>query len=158
MAAAQLATYFGAEVTGVCSTSKIELVSSLGIDKVIDYTKEDFTRNGRTYDVIFDTVGKSSVSRSKRSLKKNGYYIFATFGLPKLIRMLWLSKAGRKNVVFGLVEESSEELFFLKELIEAGNFKSAIDRNYRLEQIAEAHRYVETGQKKGNVVITLNHI
>ena len=156
--AVQLAKHhFGAEVTGVCSTSKIEYVKSLGADQVIDYTKEDFTKNGQTYDVIFDTVGKSSVFRGSRSLKKEGFYLFATFGLPKLFPILWLNLTSNQKVILGLVEESSEELTFLKELIEGGKIKTLIDRRYPLEQAAEAHRYVETGQKKGHVVLTLDH-
>jgi len=155
--AVQLAKYFGAEVTGVCSTTKLELVKSLGADKVIDYTKEDFTKNGQSYDIIFDTVGKSSVSGCKRSLKKKGFYLFTTFGLPKLVQILWLSMTSSKKVIFGLLKERTEDLIFLKELIEAGKIKAVIDRRYPLEQMAEAHRYVETGHKKGNVVITLEH-
>jgi len=156
-AAVQLAKYFGAEVTGVCSSTKLELVKSLGADKVIDYTKEDFTKSGQTYDIIFDTVGKSSISGCKRSLKKKGFYLLTTFGLPKLIQVLWLSMTSSKKVIIGMVKERAEDLIFLKELIEAGKIKSAIDKRYPLEQTAEAHRYVETGQKKGNVVITLEH-
>jgi len=156
-AAVQLAKHFGAEVTGVCSTTKLELVKSLGADKVIDYTKEDFTKSGQTYDIIFDTVGESSISGCKSSLKKNGFYLFTTFGLPKLVQILWLSMTSSKKVIFGLLKERTEDLIFLKELIEAGKIKSVIDRRYPLEQIAEAHRYVETGHKKGNVVITLEH-
>ncbi len=156
-AAVQLAKYFGAEVTGVCSTTNLELVKSLGADKVIDYTKEDFTKSGQTYDIIFDTVGKSSVSGCKRSLKKKGFYLLTTFGLPKLVQVLWLSMTSSKKVIIGMVKERAEDLIFLKELIEAGKIKSAIDKRYPLEQTAEAHRYVETGQKKGNVVITVEH-
>ncbi len=155
--AVQLAKYFGAEVTGVCSTTKLELVKSLGADTVIDYTKEDFTKNGQTYDIIFDTAGKTSVSRSKRSLKEKGFYLFATFGLPMLVQVLWLSMSSSKKVIFGILKERTEDLIFLKELIEAGKIKSVIDRRYPLEQTAEAHRYVETGHKKGNVVITVEH-
>jgi NADPH:quinone reductase-like Zn-dependent oxidoreductase len=155
--AVQLAKYFGAEVTGVCSTPKLELVKSLGADKTIDYTKEDFTKNGQTYDIIFDTVGKTSVSRSKRSLNKKGFYLFATFGLPMLVQVLWLSMTSSKKTFFGVLKERTEDLIFLKELIEAGKIKSVIDRRYPLEQTAEAHRYVEKGHKKGNVVITLEH-
>jgi NADPH:quinone reductase-like Zn-dependent oxidoreductase len=155
--AVQLAKYFGAEVTGVCSTTKVEFVESLGADKVIDYTKEDFTKSGWTYDIIFDTVGKSSVSGCKRSLKKNGFYLLTTFGLPKLVQILWLSMTSSKKVFMGTLKEKAEDLIFLKELIEAGKIKSVIDRSYPLEQIAEAHRYVETWNKKGNVVITVEH-
>ncbi len=115
--AVQLAKYFGAEVTGVCSTPKLEFVKSLGADKEIDYTKEDFTKNGQTYDIIFDTVGKTSVSRSLRSLKEKGLYIFATFGLSMLIRALWLTRKSSKRAIFGIIEERAEPLNFLKELI-----------------------------------------
>ncbi|MFC1982786.1 NAD(P)-dependent alcohol dehydrogenase [Chloroflexota bacterium] len=153
--AVQLAKYFGTEVTGVCSTAKVEYVKSLGADKVIDYTKEDFSKSGRTYDIIFDTVGKSPVSGCRRSLKKNGFYLLTTFGLPKLAQILWLSMTSSKKVFMGTLKERAEDLIFLKELIEAGKIKSVIDRTYPLEQIAEAHRYVETGHKKGHVVITL---
>jgi NADPH:quinone reductase-like Zn-dependent oxidoreductase len=153
MYAIQLAKHYGAEVTGVCSTPKVEMVKSLGADMVIDYTKEDFTKNAQTYDIIFDTVGKTSVSRSLRSLKEKGMYIFATFGLAMLIRALWLTRRSSKRAIFGVIEESTEDLIFLKELIEAGVIKPVIDRSYPLEQTVEAHRYVETGQKKGSVVI-----
>ena len=156
--AVQLAKHhFGAEVTGVCSTSKIEYVKSLGADQVIDYTKEDFTKSGQTYDVILDTIGKSSVLRSSRSLKKEGFYLFTTFGLPKLFPILWLNLTSSQKVILGLVEESSEELTFLKELIEEGKIRPVIDRRFPLDQAAEAHRYVEAGQKKGQVVITVAH-
>jgi NADPH:quinone reductase-like Zn-dependent oxidoreductase len=115
----QLARDFGVEVTGVCSTSKLELVKSLGADKVIDYTKEDFTKSGQTYDIIFDTVGKNSVSGCKRLLKKKGFYLFATFGLPKLVQILWLSMTSSRKVISGVLKERTEDLIFLKELIEA---------------------------------------
>jgi len=155
--AVQLAKYFGAEVTGVCSTTNLELVKSLGADKVIDYTKEDFTKSGQTYDIIFDTVGKTSFSRCKSSLKQKGFYLSAVTGLPLLVQMLWTSMIGSKKVIGGVTNERTEDLIFLKELIEAGKIKSVIDRRYPLEQIAEAHRYVDKGHKKGNVVITLEH-
>jgi len=155
--AVQLAKHFGAEITGVCSTTKLELVKSLGADKLIDYTQEDFTKSGEIYDIIFDTVGKSSVLRSKRSLKKEGLYLFTTFGLPKLFPMLWLSMTSSKKAIIGVIEDRAEELIFLKELIEAGKITSVIDRRYPLEQAAEAHRYVESGHKKGQVVITVEH-
>ncbi|MFC2068150.1 NAD(P)-dependent alcohol dehydrogenase [Chloroflexota bacterium] len=153
--AVQLAKYFGAEVTGVCSTTKVEFVESLGCDKVIDYTKDDFTKSGQTFDIIFDTVGKSSVSGCKSSLKKNGFYLLTTFGLPKLVQILWLSMTSSKKVFMGTLKERAEDLIFLKELIEAGKIRSVIDRSYPMEQITEAHRYVETWNKKGNVVITI---
>ncbi|MFW9996322.1 MAG: NAD(P)-dependent alcohol dehydrogenase [Candidatus Odinarchaeota archaeon] len=155
--AVQLAKHFGAEVTGTCSTSKLEMVKSLGADKVIDYTKEEFIKSGEIYDVILDTMGKSSVRRSRKSLKKEGFYIFTTFGLPKLLGILiWLKLTSHKKVIIGLVEENANELVFLKELVEAGELKPVIDRQYPLEQAAEAHRYVETGQKKGQVVISID--
>jgi len=154
--AVQLAKYFGTEVTGVCSTTNLELVKSLGADKVIDYTKEDFTKSGQTYDIIFDTVGKTSFSRCKRSLKKKGFYLFAVMDFPQLVQMLRTSIIGSKKVIGGIAAGvSTEDVIFLKELIEAGKIKSVIDRRYSLEQTAEAHRYVEKGHKKGNVVITL---
>jgi len=158
-AAVQLAKYFGAEVTGVCSTTNLELVKSLGADKVIDYTKEDFTKSGETYDVIFDAVGKSSFSRCKGSLKHRGVYLTTVPTLTTFPQMLWTSMIGSKKAIFGAASRSwsSEDLIFLKELIEAGKIKSVIDRRYPLEQIAEAHSYVAKGHKKGNVVITVEH-
>ena len=160
--AVQLAKYFGAEVTGVCSTTNLELVKSLGADKVIDYTKEDFTTTGQTYDLIFDAVGKSSFSRCKGSLTQRGVYL-TTVPTPAIIpQMLWTSKIGSKRAIIAFTglrpaSEKTKDLLFLKELIEAGKIKSVIDRRYPLEQIAEAHSYVEKGHKKGNVVITLEH-
>jgi NADPH:quinone reductase-like Zn-dependent oxidoreductase len=155
--AVQLAKYFGAEVTGVCSTTNLEMVRSLGADKVIDYTKEDFTKSGEAYDIIFDTVGKTSFSRCKNSLEKNGRYIITVFDIPQIIQMLWTSVTGSKKVICAIASEKKENLIFLKELVEAGKIKSTIDRRYPFEQTAEAHRYAEKGHKKGNVVITLDH-
>ena len=155
--AVQLAKFFGAEVTGVCSTEKVELVKSLGADRVIDYKKEDFTKSDDKYDVIFDTVGKSPFSGSRKSLKKNGYYIFTTFGLPKLLRIPWLHLTSSKRAIIGLLDPKSEDLIYLKELIEAGKLKSIIDKRFPLEQAAEAHSYIEKGLKKGSVVLTIDH-
>ena len=154
--AVQLAHYFGAEVTGVCSGANVELVKSLGADHVIDYTREDFTRSGETYDIIFDTVGKSSFARCKRALKPNGCYL-PTTGLQNNFLMLWTSLRDGKKVISGMSIEKNESLRFLKDLIEAGKIKPVLDRCYPLEQIAEAHQYVEKGHKKGNVVITVAH-
>jgi NADPH:quinone reductase-like Zn-dependent oxidoreductase len=155
--AVQLAKYFGAEVTGVCSAKNVELVKSLGADQVIDYTKEDFTQTGQTYDVIFDAVGKSSFSRCKSSLKENGVYLDTVPKLGTLLQMLWTSKIGSKKVKLEGAPAKIENLRYLKELIEAGMLKTVIDRRYSLEQTAEAFRYVESGHKKGNVVITVEH-
>ncbi len=160
-AAVQLAKYYGAEVTGVCSTTNLEWVKSLGADQVIDYTREDFTENGKTYDIIFDTVGKRSFSECKGSLTDEGIYL-ATVPTPVImLQALWSAKSGSKKVKFAAAglrsaSEKVKDLVFLAELIEAGKIKPVIDRVYSLEQIAEAHRYVEKGHKKGNVVITLN--
>ena len=154
-AAVQLAKHFGAEVTGVCSTANLELVKSLGADHVIDYTKEDFTKNGQTYDVIFETVGKSSFSKNISSLKEGGIYLGGSAGMSEMMQMQWASMRGGKRVAFGPAPEHKEDLVFLKELIEAGELKAVIDRRFPLPQTAEAHRYAEKGHKKGNVVITV---
>ena len=154
-AAVQLARHFGADVTGVCSTANVELVRSLGATHVIDYTKEDFTRNGETYDVIVDTVGTAPFSRSKDSLKEGGRLLQVLGGLPDMLRIPWVSMTSSKKIIAGPATERAEDLRFLAELAQAGEFKPVIDRRYPFEQIAEAHRYVDTGRKKGNVVITL---
>ncbi len=155
--AVQFAKYYGAEVTGVCSTTNLAMVKSLGADKVIDYTKEDFTRNGETYDLIFDAAGKTTFSRCKSSLKQKGVFLPVLPGLTDLVLILWTSMIGSKKVKGGSAPERVEDLNFLKELIEAGKLRSVIDRSYPLEQTAEAFRYVEKGHKKGNVVITVAH-
>jgi NADPH:quinone reductase-like Zn-dependent oxidoreductase len=153
----QLAKQYGAEVTGVDKTGKLEMLRSIGADHVIDYTQEDFTKNGQTYDVILDTIGKSSFSGSIRSLKENGTYLNANPGLLGRLRKRWTSKKSSKRVIPWTAGYTTNNLLALKELIEAGTIKAIIDRRYPLEQIAEAHRYVETGQKKGNVVISVEH-
>jgi NADPH:quinone reductase-like Zn-dependent oxidoreductase len=153
--AVQLARRYGAEVTGVDKTGKLEMLRSIGADHVIDYTQEDFTKSGQTYDVIFDTVGKSSFSGSLRSLKENGTYLNANPGLLGGVRRRWTSKRSNKRVIPWTAGYSANNLLALKELIEAGTIRAIIDRRFPLEQIAEAHRYVETGHKKGNVVITV---
>lgn len=153
--AVQIAKYFGAIVTGVCSTSNLEMVKSLGADKVIDYTKEDFTKCGEKYDVIFEAVDKSSFSACVKALKIDGTYINVTTPLPSM-RMLWTKLTSSKKLVTGQNSpETAEDLNFLKELVEAGVIKVVIDRSYTLEQIVEAHNYVDKGHKKGNVVITV---
>ena len=155
-AAIQIAKHFGAEVTGVCSTTNIELVKSLGADKVIDYTNEDFTQSGQTYDIIFDTTGKSPFSGCLKSLKQNGIYLRAVhMALSSVVRGLWTSMTSSRKVIGGVATELKENLVFLKELVEAGKLKPVIDRRYPFEQIAEAHKYVDKGHKKGNVAITV---
>ena len=154
--AVQLAKYLEAEVTGVCSTSNVELVKSLGADKVIDYTKEDFTKGGELYDIVFDTVGKVSFSRCKNSLRQNGRCLLAVAGLPEFFQVLRTSIIGKKKAVAGVAPFKKKDLVFVKGLIEAGQIRSVIDRRYPLEQTAEAHRYVDKGHKKGSVVITFD--
>jgi NADPH:quinone reductase-like Zn-dependent oxidoreductase len=156
-AAVQLAKYFGAEVTGVCSTPRLEFVKALGADKVLDYTMEDFTSNGETYDLIFDIPGKSSFSRCKNSLKSNGILLLASFKMKQLMQMLWTSMRGGKKVICALSSENQEDLVFIKNLVEQGKIKSILDRCYPLEKTAEAHRYAEQGFKTGGVIITIEN-
>ena len=156
--AVQLAKHFGAEVTGVCSTANLEMVKSLGADKVIDYTKEDYAESGDSYDLILDTVGKTSFSHGKRSLKKNGVFLPVVMNLTELVQIVWTSMRGGKKVKGGVAGERVEDLEFFKELFEKGELKPVIDRSYPLEQTVEAFRYVENGHKKGNVAITVEHI
>jgi len=157
-AAVQIAKNFEADVTGVCGTPRLEFVKSLGADKVIDYTQEDFTQGGETYDLIFDVLGKGSFARSKNSLSPNGRYLFASFKMKQLFQMLWTSITGSsKKVICAIAPGSTEDLIAVKALIEAGKIKTIIDKSFPMEQAAEAHRYVETGQKKGHVVITAEH-
>ena len=154
-AAVQIAKHFGAVVTGVCSTANIELVRSLGANHVIDYTKEDFTKNGEAYDVIVDTAGTAPFSRSKVSLKERGRLLLVLGRLPDMLQIPWVSMTSSKKIIAGPAAEHAEDLHFLAKLAEMGEFKPVIDRRYPFEQIAEAHSYVDTGRKKGNVVITL---
>ncbi|MBI5679617.1 MAG: NAD(P)-dependent alcohol dehydrogenase [Methanobacterium sp.] len=153
--AVQLAKYFGAEVTGVCSTTNIDLVKSMGADNVIDYTKEDFSKNGEIYDVILDTVGKASLSDCMRSLKEEGTYLQVVATPAVSIQMEWNGLTSSKTLIGGTAIPQTENLLFLKELVEAEKIKPVIDRTYTLEQIIDAHRYVDQGHKKGNVVITV---
>lgn len=159
-AAVQLGKYYGASVTGVCSTANLDWVKSLGADHVIDYTREDFTESSRTYDIILDTVGKLSFSRCKGSLTDKGIYLTTVPTPAIMLQALWPAKGGSKKVRFvaaGLrpAREKIKDLVFLTKLIEAGKIKPVIDRCYPLTQIAEAHRYVEKGHKKGNIVLTV---
>jgi NADPH:quinone reductase-like Zn-dependent oxidoreductase len=155
-AAVQLARHFGADVTGVCSTRNLDLVKSLGADRVIDYTREDVTKKGETYDLIFDTVvGKVSFARFRDSLKPNGLYLAVAGGPKEMLQSVWTSIVGGKKVIAGSPGETKESMEFLKELMEAGKLKAFIDRCYPLEETAEAHRYVDTGRKRGSVVISV---
>jgi NADPH:quinone reductase-like Zn-dependent oxidoreductase len=155
-AGVQLAKYFGADVTAVCNTKNLELVRSLGADSVIDYTKEDFTRKGQTYDVILDAVGKLSFRRNRASLEPNGIFL-PTDGLANLIWALLTRRTRGKKVLFQIPpRQTKQDVVFLKELIEAGKYRPVIDRRYRLEDVIEATRYVETEQKTGNVVLTVS--
>jgi NADPH:quinone reductase-like Zn-dependent oxidoreductase len=155
-AGVQLAKYFGADVTAVCNGKNFELVRSLGADAVIDYTQEDFTRNGRTYDVIFDSVGNQSFTRCQGSLKRGGAYV-ATDHLHNLVLAWWTARIGDKRVLFPIPPRfTKQDVVFLKDLIEAGKYRAVIDRRYPLEQVVEATRYVETKQKVGNVVLMIS--
>ncbi len=153
--AVQLAKSYGAEVTAVDSTGKLDMLRSIGADHVVDYTREDFTQSGETYDVIYDVVGKGSFSGSVQSLKPNGRFLLGNAGLPQIIRGRWVGLSSSKKVIMGTANHNIQDLTQLKALIEAGKIKAVIDRRYPLEQMAEAHRYVESDQKKGNVVITI---
>ena len=154
--AIQLAKNYGAEVTAVDSTAKLDMLRSIGADHVVDYTQEDFTKSGEIYDVIFDVVGKISFSRSEKSLKQNGIYLLAN-PVSQMVQALWTRMTSDKKVIMQTATGTTADLVFLRELVEAGKIRTVIDRTYPLEQIVEAHRYVETGQKAGNVVITVGH-
>jgi NADPH:quinone reductase-like Zn-dependent oxidoreductase len=153
--AVQLAKYFGAEVTGVCSTKNLDLVKSLGADFVVDYRKEDFTKQGKVCDIIFDTLGKSRYKDCKKILKKDGHYLLTVFGYTQIFQMLRTSLVGKRKVVCGICKETKENLKYLRELAEDGVLKPVIDQTFKLDQIRQAHTYVEKGHKKGNVVISM---
>jgi NADPH:quinone reductase-like Zn-dependent oxidoreductase len=155
--AVQIARTIGAETTCVDSAEKLDMLRSIGADHVIDYTREDFTRNGETYDVIIDVIGKSPFSRSLRSLKPNGRYVLGNPSLSARIRARWTPMTSGKKAIVATARHKAEYYSFLQELIEAGKLRSIIDRRYPLEQLVEAHRYVDTGRKKGNVVIAVEH-
>lgn len=159
--AIQLATYFGAEVTAVCSASNADLVKELGADKVIDYNQTDFTQTDAPYDLIFDTVGKSTFPACKAALTENGVYLSPVLGLPLLLQMMWTSKLSRRKARFSAtgmlpVNELRKMLAELLDIMEAGNLKLVMDRHYPLHQAAEAHQYVEQGHKRGNVTLSIN--
>ena len=154
--AIQLAKYYGAEVTAVDSTAKLDMLRSIGADQVVDYTQEDFTKRGEIYDVIFDVIGKMSFSRSEKSIKQNGTYLLAN-PVSQMVQGLWTRMTSSKKVIMETSSGTIADLIFLRELIEAGKLKTVIDRSYPLEQIVEAHRYVDKGHKKGHVVITVEH-
>jgi NADPH:quinone reductase-like Zn-dependent oxidoreductase len=153
-AAVQLAKHFGATVTGVCSTRRLAYVKSLGADKVIDYTREDFTRSGETYDLIFDVLGRSSFEKCKSSLNENGPYLLASFKGRQLLQML-LTRNSSKKVICALSGETLDDLLFIKTLIESSELKTIIDRRFPLDKTADAHRYMEAGEKRGCVIITI---
>jgi NADPH:quinone reductase-like Zn-dependent oxidoreductase len=154
-AAVQIAKHLGAEVTGVCGTPRLDYVKALGVDHVIDYTREDFTQNGETYDFIFDIMGKSSFERCKNSLKENGCYLLASFKLKQVFQMLRMARGGGKRVICALAMDNPADMPVIKDLAEAGKLRTIIDKRFPLEQTAEAHRYYESGDRKGVVLITV---
>jgi NADPH:quinone reductase-like Zn-dependent oxidoreductase len=156
-AGVQLAKHFGATVTAVCSGANVELVRSLGADKVIDYTRDDFTRNGNTYDLIFDVVGAMTFDGCRNSLKPNGVFLQNIMELSDIVRALWTSITSRKKIKGGVAINNLQRMNSIVELVRAGTLKPVIDRSYPLERISEAFKYVEQGHKKGNVVITVEH-
>lgn len=152
-AAVQLAKHYGAEVTGVCGTARMEMVKALGADHVVDYSQEDFTQNGETYDLILDVLNKSSFDKCKHSLNSGGIYLLASFKFKQLRQMLWTSFFGDKKVICALSDESLDDMLAIKDLVDTGAIKAVIDRCYPIEQAAEAHRYIEAGHKRGSVVL-----
>ncbi len=154
--ALQLAKHYGAEVTGVCGTARVEMVKALGADHVIDYTQEDFTQNGETYDLILDVIRKTSFGECKDSLTSNGIYLLASFKMKQLFQMLWTSLFSRKKVICALASESTENLEIIRDLVEAGAINTVLDRTFPIKQVAEAHHYIESGQRTGHVVIKVS--
>jgi len=155
--AVQLAKYFGAEVTGVCGTKNIDLVQSLGADRVIDYTKEDFTTTGESYDIIFDTVGKSSFDHCRKAMKSNGKYISTVMSFKVMLQSILTKPINKKKVIFAMSVNKTGGLNFIRKLIEEGKLKTIIERQYALEELPAAHEYVEKGHKKGNIIIPVLH-
>ncbi|MEJ2544991.1 MAG: NAD(P)-dependent alcohol dehydrogenase, partial [Calditrichaceae bacterium] len=154
-AAIQIAKYHGAEVTGVCGTPRLEFVKSLGADKVIDYTKEDFTKNGENYDIIYDILGKSQFEKCKNSLTEKGTYLLASFKMKKVLQMIKTHLTGsNKKVICALATDTKDDLIMIKEMVEAGKIKSIIDKSFSMDDAVKAHRYAEEGQKKGSIVIS----
>lgn len=156
-ASVQLAKHYGADVTGVCSEKNFELVKSLGAEKVIDYTKEDFRTNGEKYDIIFDTIGKTSFSSCRNSLTSNGHYLLAVYALKELFQMLWRKMVGGQKMICSVSGATIEKYEYIKKLAESGAIEPVIDCYFNLEEMAQAHKYVEEGHKKGNVIIRVNH-
>ena len=155
-AAVQLAKqHFGAEVHGVCGTKRLAYVQSLGADKVFDYTKEDFTQNGEQYDLIVDILGRGNFAQSKQVLKENGRYLYVSFKMKQILQMLWTSMAGSKKVICALAPENKDDMVFIKTLIEEGKYKAIIDKTFPMAEAPAAHRYVEEGNKQGQIVITM---
>jgi NADPH:quinone reductase-like Zn-dependent oxidoreductase len=154
-AAVQLAKSYGAIVTGVCSTANIDLVKSIGADRVIDYKKEDFSQNGEIYDLIFDAVNTISVAQALKSVTKKGIMILSAAGMSEMLQGFWISKTSSRKVITGVISHKAADIHFLRELFEAGKFIPVIDRTYALEQISEAHAYVERGHKRGNLIINI---
>jgi NADPH:quinone reductase-like Zn-dependent oxidoreductase len=155
-AAVQIAKYFGAEVTGVCGASGVDLIKSLGASKVVDYMKEDFFETDQKYDIVYESVGKTSISKGKKILKNNGIYIAGASGILKgFTQLIWTSITSSKKIVTGVAAEGKEMITLLRDIIEKGGFEAVIDKTYLLEQIVEAHRYVDTGRKIGSVVISI---
>jgi NADPH:quinone reductase-like Zn-dependent oxidoreductase len=156
-AAVQLARHYGADVTGVCGTPRLEYVRVLGAQRVIDYTREDFAASGETYDVIVDVLGKSSFAHVRPVLTPDGRYLRVSFKMGHVIQMLWTSITGGRKVICALSAEKLDDLIYIKELAEASTLTAIVDRCFPLEQAADAHRYVEAGHKTGSVVITVAH-